>query len=59
MTNEKCGHWYKWRIGALDILRLALGINLDSHSKEELQPSVPDVIWAQDKLFYSTWTSED
>ena len=36
-----------------------LAINLDCHSEEELQPSVPDAVWAQDKPFYPGWTSED
>ena len=36
-----------------------MAIYLDSHSKEELQPSIPDVVWAQDKPFYHGWTSED
>ena len=49
----------KGDIDALDIHRLALAVNLYSHRKEELQPTVPDVVWAQDKPFYSKWTSED
>ena len=38
-------------LGALDDYRLELAINLDCHSlsKEKLQPTVPDVAWAQDK----------
>ena len=31
---------------------------LYSHRKEELQPTVPDVVWAQDKPFFFWWTSE-
>ena len=36
-------------IGIPNLYRLALGINLDRCSYEELQPTVPDVVWAQDK----------
>ena len=45
--------------------RLALTINHDSHSKdsttanEEPRPTVPDVVWAQDKPFDPGWASED
>ena len=46
-------------MGTLDTYRLALAVNLYSHRKEELQPTVPDVVWAQDKPIYSGWTSED
>ena len=31
--------------------RLTLTINLDRHSKENLQSTVPDLVWAQDKHF--------
>ena len=46
-------------VGTLDTDRLALAVNLYSHRKEKLQPTVPDVVWAQDKQFYSWWTSEE
>ena len=34
---------------ALDIYMLVPAISLDRHRKEELQPTVPDVVWVQDK----------
>ena len=43
-------------VDALNIYRLFLAINLDCRSEEELQPSVPDVFWAQDKPFLPGWT---
>ena len=39
-------------VGTFNIYRLLLAINLDCHSKRELQLSVADVVWAQDKQFY-------
>ena len=45
-------------VGALDIYRQVLAVNLYSNKKEELQPTVPDVVWAQVKQFFSGWTSE-
>ena len=46
-------------VGTLYTYRLALAVNLYSHRKEELQPTLPDVVWAQDNQFYSWWTSDD
>ena len=46
-------------VGALDVYRLELAIYLDRHSEEKLQPTVPDVVWAQDKPFYPGRASED
>ena len=46
-------------VGALDIDRLVLSINLDGHCEEELQSTVPDVVWAQHKSFHPRRTNED
>jgi len=33
-------------IGSLDLHRLALTINLNGDTEEELQPTIPYVVWA-------------
>ena len=45
--------------GKIDIYSFVLSIDLDRHSNEELQPTVPDVVWAKDKAFHPKRTSED
>ena len=37
-------------VGTLYTYRLALAVNLYSHRKEELQQTVPDVVWARDSF---------
>ena len=46
-------------LGAFDDFRLALAVNLDRHGKEELQPTIPDVVWSRDKPLPPCWASED
>ena len=44
-------------IGTLDVYKLALAIDLDCQSKEELY--VPDIVWAQEKQFHPCWVTKD
>ena len=46
-------------IGTLEVHRLVLAINFDSNSKNELQPTVPDIVWAQYEAFHPGGTSKD
>jgi len=38
---------------------LVLAINFDRNSKKELQPTVPDIVWAQYEAFHPGGTSKD
>jgi len=46
-------------VGTLDVHWFLLAIDLDGHAEKKLQSTIPDIVWAQHKSFYSWRASED